>query len=95
MEKKNLERLTQLVNRIEKAENYKQSAAKYYEENGSIAGFEGQKYGEEEFRSDIESFYKQDMKLLSDDALEQEYLNTDSNSIYFKVLEEEVQKRQK
>jgi hypothetical protein len=33
------------------------------------------------------------MKLLSDDALEQEFLNTDASSIYFKILEEEVRKR--
>lgn len=94
-EAENTERLTQLINRIDKAENYKKAAAEYYEENKTIAGFKGQKYGEEEFRSDIESFYRQDMKLLDDNALEQEYLNTDSDSIYFKVLEEEVQKRQK
>tara|TARA_R100000458_G_scaffold34155_1_gene31484 strand:+ start:1003 stop:2253 length:1251 start_codon:yes stop_codon:yes gene_type:complete len=94
-EAENIERLTQLINRIDKAENYKKAAAQYYEENKSISGFKGQKYAEEEFRSDIESFYRQDMKLLTDDALEQEYLTTDSDSIYFKVLEEEVQKRQK
>ena len=94
-EAENIERLTQLINRIEKAESYKQSAAKYYEENNSIAGFKGQKYGEEEFRSDIESFYRQDMKLLTDDALQQEYVNTDEDSIYFKVLREEVIKRNK
>ena len=94
-EAENLERLTQLINRIDKAENYKKSLVDYYEKNNSIAGFKGQKYAEEDFRSDIESFYRQDMKLLTDDALEQEYLTTDSDSIYFKVLEEEVQKRQK
>ena len=92
-EAENIERLTQLINRIEKAENYKGAAAKYYEDNGTIAGFKAQKYDEEDFRSDIEDFYKQDMKLLSDDALEQEFLNTDASSIYFKILEEEVRKR--
>ncbi len=92
-EAENIERLTQLINRIEKAENYKAAAAKYYEDNGTIAGFKAQKYDEEDFRSDIEDFYKQDMKLLSDDALEQEFLNTDASSIYFKILEEEVRKR--
>lgn len=92
-EAENIERLTQLINRIEKAENYKAAAAKYYEDKGTIAGFKGQKYDEEDFRSDIEDFYRQDMKLLSDDALEQEFLNTDASSIYFKILEEEVRKR--
>ena len=92
-EAENIERLTQLINRIEKAENYKAAAAKYWEDNGTIAGFKAQKYDEEDFRSDIEDFYKQDMKLLSDDALEQEFLNTDASSIYFKILEEEVRKR--
>ncbi|MGB0658159.1 MAG: hypothetical protein ACPGOS_03750, partial [Gammaproteobacteria bacterium] len=92
-EAENIERLTQLINRIEKAENYKAAAAKYYEDQGTIAGFKGQKYDEEDFRSDIEDFYRQDMKLLSDEALEQEFLNTDASSIYFKILEEEVRKR--
>ena len=93
-EAENIERLTQLINRIEKAEKAKQSIVKYYEENDSVAGYKGNKYFDKEFRSDIESFYRQDMKLLSDEALEQEYLNTDENSIYFKILEEEVDKRQ-
>ena len=93
-EAENIERLTQLVNRIEKAENYKKSLVNYYQENNSVAGYKGIQYAEEEFRSDIESFYRQDMKLLTDDALMQEYLNTDENSIYFKILEEEVDKRQ-
>ena len=93
-EAENIERLTQLVNRIEKAENYKKSLVNYYQENNSVAGYKGIKYAEEDFRSDIESFYRQDMKLLTDDALEQEYLNTDQDSIYFKILEEEVDKRQ-
>lgn len=93
-EAENIERLTQLINRIEKAENSKKSLVKYYEENDSVAGYKGNKYFDKEFRSDIESFYRQDMKLLSDEALEQEYLNTDENSIYFKILEEEVDKRQ-
>jgi len=93
-EAENIERLTQLINRIEKAEKAKQSIVEYYEENNSIAGYKGNKYFDKEFRSDIESFYRQDMKLLSDEALEQEYLNTDENSIYFKILEEEVDKRQ-
>ena len=92
-EAENIERLTQLINRIEKAENYKAAAAKYYEDKGTIAGLKVQKYDEEDFRSDIEDFYRQDMKLLSDDALEQEFLNTDASSIYFKILEEEVRKR--
>ena len=94
-EAENLERLTQLINRIDKAENYKKSLVDYYEKNNSIAGFKGQKYAEEDFRSDIESFYRQDMKLLTDDALQQEYVNTDEDSIYFKVLREEVIKRNK
>jgi len=93
-EAENIERLTQLVNRIEKAENYKKSLVNYYQENNSVAGYKGIKYAEEDFRSDIESFYRQDMKLLTDNALEQEYLNTDQDSIYFKILEEEVDKRQ-
>jgi hypothetical protein len=93
-EAENIERLTQLINRIEKAEKAKQSIVEYYEENNSVAGYKGNKYFDKEFRSDIESFYRQDMKLLSDEALEQEYLNTDENSIYFKILEEEVDKRQ-
>ena len=93
-EAENIERLTQLINRIEKAEKAKQSIVEYYEENNSVAGYKGNKYFDEEFRSDIESFYRQDMKLLSNEALEQEYLNTDENSIYFKILEEEVDKRQ-
>ena len=93
-EAENVERLTQLINRIEKAEDSKTALVRYYEENNTISGFKGDRYAEEEFRSDIESFYRQDMKLLTDDALEQEYLNTDESSIYFKVLTEEVNRRQ-
>jgi len=94
-EAENIERLTQLINRIEKAENYKNDAARYYQENNTLAGFKPKKYGAEEFRSDLESFYQQDMNLLDDDALEREYLNTDANSIYFQVLQKEVDKRYK
>lgn len=94
-EAENIERLTQLINRIEKAENYKNDAARYYQENNTLAGFKPKKYGAEEFRSDLESFYEQDMNLLDDDALEREYLNTDANSIYFQVLQKEVDKRYK
>ena len=93
-EAENVERLTQLINRIEKEEDSKTALVRYYEENNTISGFKGDRYAEEEFRSDIESFYRQDMKLLTDDALEQEYLNTDESSIYFKVLTEEVNRRQ-
>jgi len=94
-EAENIERLTQLINRIEKAENYKNDAARYYQENNTLAGFKPKKYGAEEFRSDLESFYEQDMNILDDDALEREYLNTDANSIYFQVLQKEVDKRYK
>src|SRR5210317_266339 len=94
-EAENIERLTQLINRIEKAENYKNDAARYYQENNTLAEFKLKKYGAEEFRSDLESFYEQDMNILDDDALEREYLNTDANSIYFQVLQKEVDKRYK
>ena len=79
---------------MKKQKIIKKSLVNYYQENNSVAGYKGIKYAEEDFRSDIESFYRQDMKLLTDDALEQEYLNTDQDSIYFKILEEEVDKRQ-
>lgn len=92
-EAENIERLTQLINRIEKAENYKKSAVDYWEENKSMSGFKAPKYGEEDFRSDIESYYRQDMKLLSDDALRSEFMRVPEDSIYFKILSEEYKKR--
>ena len=92
-EAENIERLTQLINRIEKAENYKKSAVDYWEENKSMSGFKAPKYGEEEFRSDIESYYRQDMKLLSDDALRAEFMRVPEDSIYFEILSEEYKKR--
>jgi len=92
-EAENIERLTQLINRIEKAENYKKAAVDYWEENKTMSGFKAPKYGQEDFRSDIESYYRQDMKLLSDDALRAEFMRVPEDSIYFKVLSEEYEKR--
>ena len=93
-EAENIERLTQLINRIQMAESYKKQITAHWEKNGTLDGFSAPKYVEEDFRSDIQNFYRQDIKLMSNEELENEYLTVPEDSIYFKVLEEQVKARQ-
>ena len=93
-EAENIERLTQLINRIQMAESYKKQITAHWEKNGTLQGFSAPKYVEEDFRSDIENFYRQDIKLMSNEELENEYLTVPEDSIYFQILEEQVKARQ-
>ena len=76
------------------AESYKKQITAHWEKNGTLQGFSAPKYVEEDFRSDIENFYRQDIKLMSNEELENEYLTVPEDSIYFQILEEQVKARQ-
>ena len=94
----NIARVTQLINRIQSAETFKKAAVTHWEKpenKKSLDTFVTPKYAEGAFRSDLESYYRQDMGLFSDEALMEEFVKPElpDDSIYYKILKEEINKR--
>ena len=99
-ESENIARVTQLINRIQSAETFKKAAVTHWEKpenKKSLDTFVTPKYAEDAFRSDLESYYRQDMGLFSDEELMEEFVKPDlpDDSIYYKILKEEINKRNK
>ena len=92
----NLERLLDLEAQVLQIVESEQDAVEYYENNNkSLRGYKGKRYTADDFVRDLETEYTIDVRKLSEEELEDVFLEANDDSLWESTIEKEIKRRLK
>ena len=92
----NLERLLDLEAQVLQIVESEQDMVEYYENNNmSMAGYKGKRYTADDFVRDLKTEYTIDVRKLSEEELEDAFLEANDDSLWENTIENEIKRRLK